>query len=283
MLILLSLILLQYPAVTPRGRCSGVRIRLGRNVMTIMSRNIARAVLFFLLFAFSLSVSWAGLIEGSTATSRSNVDVATGQVFIYDGGVFNNLEQVTTFFWFGHQFSGSRFMTPILFLEQADGLFAVVGIGSGRTVTSSGSAQSFAFGLTQGTDTTGPTGIYHFGFVNGLVDNNGNQISSSAGTVDMVSPMEACCGVDGTSENDWVYTPGVAMPNVGINQTFYLPGNTGTYPLNNQTTQVDRTYSAFLTGTQAIPEPSTFTLFTSGAGVLLAGLLRFRRKPQLNK
>jgi hypothetical protein len=248
-------------------------------------RNITRVVLFLALFALSLSVSWAGLTEGSPQINRNNLDVATGQVFIYDGGFFNNNEQVTTFSWLGDMFAGSRFMTPILFQETSAGVFTVVGIGTGRTVTSNGGIQSFAFGLVSGTDTTAGSGMFFFGFVNALLNSNGTQSSASMGTVDMNIPLSACCGVDGSSSNDWIFTPTTTPPTVAVGTTFFQPGvggASGNFMLNSGTgTQQDRTYSAQLTGNATgVPEPGTFTLFTSGAGLLLAGLLRFRRTPR---
>ncbi len=234
------------------------------------------------VFIFSGHPSWAGFTEGSTATSRSSVDAAVGQVFIYNGGFFDlgSSEQVTTFTWFGHQFSGSRFMTPILFHELPIGVITVVGIGTGRTVTSSTSPQNFAFGLTQGTDTTANGGLWEFGYVNGLVDSNGNQTSSSAGTVDVVSPKDPGAGIDILSSNDWLFTSGPTTPKIALGTTFFTPGSSGTYALNDPSKgQANRTYSANLTGldaTATVPEPGTFTLFAA-AGLLLAGVLRFRK------
>jgi len=251
--------------------------------MSICSqRNITRVALFSVLFALSLSVSWAGITEGSPQINRNNLDVATGQVFIYNGGFFNNLEQVTTFSWLGDMFAGSRFMTPILFQETSTGVFTVIGIGTGRTVTSNGGIQSFSFSLVSGTDTTGAAGLFTFGFVNALLTSTGSQSSSSAGTVDMNIPLSAPPGVDPTSTNDWIFTPTSSSPTVAIGTTFFQPGHTGNFALNSGTgTQQDRTYSAQLTGNvSGVPEPGTFTLFTSGAGLLLAGLLRFRRTPR---
>jgi hypothetical protein len=228
-------------------------------------------------------MSWAGLTEGSPQINRNNLDVATGQVFIYNGGFFNNLEQVTTFSWLGDMFAGSRFMTPILFQETSAGVFTVIGIGTGRTVTSNGGIQSFAFGLAMGTDTTGASGIFTFGYVNALLSSTGSQMSSSTGTVDMNIPFSAGMGVDPTSNNHWIFTPTDTPPMVTLGTTFFQPGSAGgNFALNSGTgTQQDRTYSAQLTGNGVgVPEPGSFSLFTGGAGLLLAGLLRFRRTPQ---
>jgi hypothetical protein len=252
--------------------------------MSICSqRNITRVALFSVLFALSLSVSWAGLTEGSAQINRNNLDVASGQVYIYDGGFFNNLETVTTFSWLGDMFAGSRFMTPILFQETSTGVYTVVGIGTGRTVTSSGGIQSFSFGLVSGTATTGASGQFVFGYVNALLNSNGTEGSSSAGTVDMNIPLSGGTGVEGgTTTNDWVFTTIGTPVTVSVGTTFATPPNSGNFALNSGTGSAqDRTYSAQLTGTvSGVPEPGTFTLFTSGAGLLLAGLLRFRRTPR---
>jgi hypothetical protein len=243
-------------------------------------RIIPRALFCSVLFCLSLSVSRAGFIEGSTATPRPNVDSTIGQVFIYDGGFFDlgNSEQVTTFTWFGDQFSGPRFMTPLLIHELPIGVFTVMGIGTGRTVTSSSAAQSFAFGLTQGTDTTGLGGLWVFGFVNALLDNLGNQNNSSAGTVDMVSPQEGGAGLDSLSSNTWLYTATGTKPGIEVGTTFFVPGSNGNIALNDPSKgQANRTYSANLNGVSAaVPEPGTFALFIGGAALFLVG----RRQPR---
>ena len=257
--------------------------------MSHSSRTITRLVLFALILTLSLGVSWAGLTEGSTATSRAFTDTAVAQVFIYDGGVFNNSEQVTTFSFFESAFTGSRFMTPILFQETATGQFTVVGIGASQTLvgTGAGFANSFVFDpVTAGTDTTGGSGLFFFGYINATVNASGSQLLSSAGTVTFNSTVDAPPGVDGSSTNDWVFTSqGAAGITVGLGTVFFTPGHdpgSGTrFALNTGTGsfQTDRTYSANLTGIAAsIPEPGTLTLFASGAGLLLAGLLKFRRK-----
>jgi len=256
--------------------------------MSNSNRTITRLVLFALVLTLSLGVSWAGLTEGSTATLRANTDTAFAQVFIYDGGAFNNLEQVTTFTYFQSAFTGTRFMTPILFQETGTGQFTVVGIGNGQTLTSgAGAPSSFTFQpVLNGTDTTGSSGLFFFGYINALVNTAGTETFSSAGTVTFNMTVDPGPGVDATSTNDWVFTQSINNISIGLGTVFFTPGHdpgTGTrFALNNSTNgafNTDRTYSANLTGISAsVPEPGTITLFTSGAGLLLAGLLRFRRK-----
>jgi hypothetical protein len=248
-------------------------------------RTMAHATFAILLLALSTSASWAGTLQGSTTTSRPILDSAIGQVYIYDGGFFPNNETVSTFSWLGNSFSGSRFMTPLLFEETAPGVFVVRDIGAGQTVTSSGSPQSFSFNVQQGTGTTNSS-LFVFGFINGLVDSNGHQTSSSAGTVTLDMVTDPGNGVGGPpTTNDWVFTPTESNVSVGLGTTFGTPGNTGTsFALNNPalgTFDTDRTYSANLNGSTpegpTVPEPGTFGLFTSGAGLLLAGLIRRQR------
>jgi hypothetical protein len=162
-------------------------------------------LLFAALFAFSLSVSWAGLTEGSAQIARPSVDTASGQVYIYDGGFFNNNETVTQFTWSGSHLSGTTYLTPILFEETSTGVFVVRGVGTGQTITTAG-AFTFAFGLTQGIGTTN-TGNFVFGFINGLVNSAGGQTNSSTGNVDFSTPPTAGAGIDPSSTNDWMFTP----------------------------------------------------------------------------
>jgi PEP-CTERM motif-containing protein len=139
--------------------------------------------------------------------------------------------------------------------------------------------------VAAGTDTTS-SGLFFFGFINALVTSSGTQTLNSAGTVNFNSTVDAGTGSDGVSSNDWVFTQSVAGVSVGLGTVFFTPGHdpgAGTrFALNNSSNgafNTDRTYSANLTGIAAgVPEPGTLTLFTSGAGLLLAGLLRFRRK-----
>ncbi len=242
------------------------------------------AVFFTLLLALSLSQGWAGTIQGSSTTARSFTDVATGQVFIYNGGFFVSGETVNTFNWFGPTFSGSRDLTPLLFSE-SNGVFTVVGIGTSQTITDpTAGVMSVAFGLEPGgTNLTGSN--FTFGFVNGLTDSTGTLSSTSAGTVEHNNTVDAGTGVGGLgTTNDWVFTPSESGINVALGTTFQIPGSNGTtgssnFLLNNPGlggNNGDRTYSANADGViSGVAEPGTFSLIT-GAGLVLAGLFRYR-------
>jgi len=253
------------------------------------SRIISKVVLFSLVSALCLTVGWAGsLQEGSTATARALTDTALGQVMIFDGDFFaNSGETVSTFNFFDANGSGTRFVTPILFEETSTGVFVVRGIGTTDTVTTNG-LQTFAFGLQNGSATV-TSGLFTFGFIEASVNSAGNQTASSTGGVDLTNPFENTPDVtaDGGSTNDWVFTatPGSGVVNVRLGTKFFIPGSPGggDFQLNSSVNggfSQDRTYSANLNSTAAsgVPEPGTLGLFTSGAGLLLAGLIRFRRR-----
>jgi len=231
----------------------------------------------------------AGPIEGSTIIPRVALDLAFGQVYIYGGGSFDASETVTTFSFLGipgypaFDFSGQRYITPILFEQTAPNVFVVRGIGAGHTVTSSGSIQSFDFNLQQGLGTT-TSGLFTFGFINALVNASGVATATSPGTVSMDEVPIAGNGLGGSAtSNDWVFTATLPNVSVGLGQSFGRPGTSGTtFILNNPALGIqntDRTYSASLDGfntsvTDAIPEPGTTGLCLSGLALLLAGGIR---------
>jgi hypothetical protein len=231
-------------------------------------------LLFSLVFALSLTQGWATTI-GSSTTSRPFLDSATGQVYIYDGATFQSGDAITTFNWFGPVFSGSRDLTPLLFSESLGGVFTVVAIGATESVSGTGVAQSFSFGLQAGSLTAGTNWV--FGFVTGLAGSTGTLAGTSAGSINFDSPIAGGTGVSGgSSNNDWVFTPSLSGINVNIGTTF---GANSTFALNNPALgpfNVDRTYSANVNATTSgVAEPGTFSLIT-GAGLVLAGLFRYR-------
>jgi hypothetical protein len=246
-------------------------------------RTIVVMVLLTLALILSPADSSASTLQGSSLTLRTDLDAASGQVFIYAGGFFEIGEKLTTFSWLSGSFSGTRFMTPLLFEEASPGVFTVRGIGAGESVTSSGSPQSFNFNVQQGTDTTS-SGLFVFGFINALVNSNGQQTASSTGTVSFNIGIDPGNGAGGPgTTNDWVFTPTIANISVALGTTFGTPGHPATYTLNGVPDEpdedpsclLDRTYSATQNGVlTGVPEPGTFALFAIGAGLLLAGLLR---------
>ncbi len=249
------------------------------------SRIISKVVLFSLVLALSLTVSWAGTLEGSTSVARTLTDTALGQVMIFNGDFFTSGVTVSTFSFFDSNGSGVRWVTPILFQENVTGQFTVVGIGTSDSFSTNG-LQTFAFGLQNGSANVTSTN-FTFGFIEAQVNSAGTQTISSTGGVDLSNPLDGGTDVTGdiSSTNDWIFTPtpGSGGVNVAVGQTFNIPGvAAGVFPLNSSTKggfNQDRTYSANLNSISAgVPEPGTLGLFTSGAGLLLAGLIRFRRR-----
>jgi hypothetical protein len=199
---------------------------------------------------------------------------------VYSGFLPSN-DALGNFNWFGPSFSGSRFLTPLLFELTSPGVFTVVGFGNGQTVTYNGSPQSFAFGNFTTTDTG-----FTFGFVSGLVSSNGSLSSTSAGSVGLNFTVDGPPAVGGfPTSNDWLFTPSIANITVAVGTTFQTPGVSGSnpgstnFPLNDNGLggfSSDRTYSANVNGSiSGVPEPGTFSLITGG-GLVLAGLFRYR-------
>jgi hypothetical protein len=194
-------------------------------------------------------------------------------VSIYDGAFFNPGDVVSTFSWFGPVFAGSRDLTPLLFQDNG-GVFTVEAIGTAESVSGTGAAQTVSFGLQAGSLTAGTN--FTFGFVTGLADSTGALSGgTSGGSISLDPTVDAPPGVSTGSTNDWVFTPTIANINVAVGSTF---GGNGT-ALNNPelgSFNTDRTYSAQAsTSGSGVAEPGTFSLIT-GAGLVLAGLFRYR-------
>jgi hypothetical protein len=229
-------------------------------------------LLFSLVFALSLTQAWADTI-GSTLQNGS-LDVATGQVYIYAGGDFaSSGETVSTFSWYGPIFSGTRDLTPLLFQDNGDGSYTVEAIGTSMSVSGTGAAQGpVAFGLQSGSLTTGSN--WTFGFVNGIVNSGGAVTGTSGGDV-AFNALQGGAGVSGgSSNNDWVFTPTVSgITQLTVGSTTF--GGNGT-SLNSSVDAADRTYSAQANANASgVAEPGTFSLIT-GAGLVFAGLFRYR-------
>jgi hypothetical protein len=247
---------------------------------------ISKLLLFSLVLAISLTVSWAGTTEGSTATARSFTDSALAQVMIFNGDFFTNGNtfNASTFMFFNGNGIAGRFVTPILFEETANGVYTVRGFGASDTTTTG--LNSFAYASVSG-GTSATSGNWTFGFIEASENANGTQATASTGGVDLNTPPDGGTGVSGVGTNDWLFTqtPGAGTIVLTVNTTTFCDPSraTGcTYMLNTSTLggfDRDRTYSAKLdSSASGVPEPGTLTLFTSGAGLLLAGLLRFRRR-----
>jgi hypothetical protein len=240
-------------------------------------RVVVRLVLLFLLvFALSLSQGWATTI-GSTTTNRSFTDTAQGQVYIYNGGsgsYFTPGDTVTGFSWFGSVFSGTRDLTPLLF-QDVGGVYTVVAIGGQESVNGAGGVTSVSFGQQAGSLVIPGTGNYTFGFVTGLADSSGGlSDGTSAGSIKFDSTVDGGAGVSGGT-NDWVFTPTITGLSVALGTEF--GGSNGT-TLNSGSGSfnTDRTYSAQASDSSSgVAEPGTFSLIT-GAGLVLAGLFRYR-------
>jgi hypothetical protein len=238
-------------------------------------RVVVRLVaLLALVLALSLT-GWANsLNEGSTVATRPNNDTFAGGVYIYAGGNFTNGETVTLFNWFDSGvFTGSSDMTPILLTNNGGGSYTVVGIGALENVDSSG-PQSAAFGLAAGSNLVSGNN-WTFGFIEGAVGSGGAVTNTTAGGIPFDRPVDGGAGVDPGSNNNWVFTPATdGALSVSVGTTF---GTNGTIALNSGVSPNDnRTYSANANGIiSGVAEPGTFSLIT-GAGLVLAGLFRYR-------
>lgn len=238
-------------------------------------------LLFTLVFALSLTQGWATTIGSTSTVPRQFADLASGQVFIYDGGFLSTGDVANTFNWFGPTFSGTQDLTPLLFSD-SNGTFTIVGVGLPEQVIYTGVSQSFGFDLQSGNGTALSANTYTFGFVEGLATSSG--VTASTGSVGHDNTVDAPTGLSAGSTNDWVFTPSLSFTGnyAAVGTTFIIPGNsngTADWTLNNPAlsgANVDRTYSANLNASSSgVAEPGTFSLIT-GAGLVLAGLFRYR-------
>lgn len=221
-------------------------------------------------------------VIGSATIDRANIDLASGGTYIYAGGNFDALQRVTTFSFYVDGFDGSRFLTPVLFENVGDDVFAVRGIGTGRTVTSSDAPQAFAFAVQTGTDVTA-NGNFTFGFVNSLVNGTGAVQSTSQGATDFKeAPIAPGSGLSAGSTNRFVFTLGEGVPNIAPGTTFGRAGTGATYTNLNDPQGTgfngDRTYSANLAAVAVVPEASTFALALPALGMVGAVVIRRRKK-----
>lgn len=218
----------------------------------------------FSLLAFLATASF-GLADsiGSTLMPRSTTDTAAGVVFMYVGDFFLPNTQVDYYSFWDSTNPGQnpgRYITPILLQQVASGpnpgddAFEVVGLGAGQTILYPG-PYTFGFDLQLGSDQI-PSGCcssctsnlgYTFGFINALLDANGNVLSTSTGTVDLdIGMVDPGTGYSGRGTNDWRFVWPNLPTAIPIGTVF---GGGGTYPLNDQTSSsslYDRTYSMIM-------------------------------------
>lgn len=221
--------------------------------MADSTKRLASAAIILALMAAQADGQNAQTI-GSQAQNRDFTDSSPGQVFIYAGGHFNASQRVTSFSWFGNGFGGTRVMTPILFEEVSDGVFAVRGVGTGRTVTGSDDVQQFDFALQYGTDVTA-NDKFTFGFINALVDGSGQRTGSSTGTAEFnLYPQGSGVGGAATT-NRWIFTPSRSGLNAALGATYGTPGTTARFALNAPDSglwNTDRTYAANLASVSTV-------------------------------
>jgi hypothetical protein len=217
-------------------------------------RLMYKVMVGFLALQAPASFSLAGDI-GSTTDVRRNTDTASGGVYIFAGDCFSINQQIVSFAFQNSNdpFPDSRLITPILLEQTASGpnwdddIYVVRGVGTGRTIGDPGLFM-FDFGLQYGTDQIPADGCYTFGFINALVDADGNVTSTSAGVVDFNEGMpDDGHGVSGQGTNDWRIVWPVLPHAISVGTTF---GGGSQYPLNDRSSHPwldDRTYSAFAT------------------------------------
>lgn len=248
----------------------------------LMSK-VSRVLILSFCLSLLMPAAWASAIGGSSAISRLWTDGAAGQVEIYAGGFFPALTQITTFSIFGHSFTGTRDVTPVIFEVTSPGVYTVRGVGTGQAISASSVMQMFAFGLQYGSSTT-TNANYTFGFLNGFVNGSGTQTASTAGAVDFDTPVvTGSTGVGGAgTTNNWVFTPTISNINLALGTTFQMNcgGAANCFALNNPSLggfSDYRTYSGFVTND--VPEPGSVTFAALGSAVILGmALYRKRRK-----
>jgi hypothetical protein len=219
-------------------------------------RLMHKVVLNLLAFQAAASSCSADSI-GSTLMPRPVTDLAAGVIFIYAGDYFLPNTQVDYYSFWDSTDPGrnpGRYITPILLQQVAagpnptDDAFQVVALGAGQTVMYPG-PYTFGFNLQAGSDMIPDTANlgYTFGFINALLDANGNVTSTSTGVVDLdIGMVDPGTGYSGRGTNEWRFVyPNLptAIP-VGT-----VLGGSAPYPLNDRTSSTslyDRTYSMIM-------------------------------------
>src|SRR5262249_8556448 len=140
------------------------------------------------------------------------------------------------------------FLTPLLLQQTANGpnpgddAFVVVGVGTSQTILYPG-PYTFGFDVQSGSDQIPDTG-YCFGFINALVDADGNVTATSTGVVDFNEFQDPGPGVSGQGTNAWRFVWPTLPTAVPAGTVF---GKGSTYPLNDRSGGFlsDRTYSMY--------------------------------------
>lgn len=196
-----------------------------------IQKKCLKALALSIVLAITGSFAPAAEMTGSDPKNRPYTDFSPGRLYIYTGGHLASDVRVSKFFWFGDGFSGTRVMTPLLFEETEEGVFAVRGIGYGRRVASDSKTQIFNFGLLHGTDVT-TNDKFTFGFINALVDSDGRPTYRSAGTVDYSRTYGSTPGLGGyTTTNDWMLTQNFLDLSTAPGTTYGVVGTDARFPL----------------------------------------------------
>lgn len=225
---------------------------LGRKRIEVRPGTIFAACVIFWSGALFSSAWAAGIpvVEGSELTHRTAVDGDDGQVYIYTGGSFPAGTHLLAFKYL-FDFTGPEgntfgYITPLLFAREfrppSSVIYTVVGIGRTFTVNLNSAVGTIPFDVVNGIKV--PTnGTFTFGYVNALVNPNGAQIISSAGTIDMDQFLQGGDGLGGAgTTNNWAVTAlGPPFPSVALGTTFGAGADYGFFSSS-------RTYSATAVG-----------------------------------
>jgi hypothetical protein len=244
--------------------------------MHTQNLRVAVRIVTLLSLVLALTVTgWAASI-GSTATGRTTEDVSP-TIVLFDGQTLGTGFNVTTFNLFS-SITGTSEITPLLFsFNSVTDVFTLTAIGSSFAFTGSASAQSDPFGLVAGSLATGATTT--FGFITAAVNSLGAVSGGTSGGPTFDTPIDSGVGVGGAGTQDFMFVPGSLPSSIPLGTTFGPAGSGANFTLNNGTLggfNQDRTYSANINASvSGVAEPGTFSLIT-GAGLVLAGLFRYR-------
>ena len=187
------------------------------------------------LMASLVMPATAGTITlGDPTIDRAIDDSAVGSMFIQPEPLFPG--QMSNWSFFDNDTPG-RQVTPVIFQRTGPGAFRIAGIGTTQT-SSGGGTQSFSFGLTSGSDATGPD--YYFGWKDG---SNG---TNNEGTIDFNASQHAVRWLGGGHTSFSVGSP----KTVTLDIAYGFPGRA--YSL-----QFTQTVTGSATGDQAVARELT--------------------------